>query len=121
MQCCAIPEYYYSGCDVFGAGHGINNDCQDHGELIMEGTCASGEHNDCSGFSTLVECCSGHLQGKPVGSTGECTWEYSGHGIPLECGRSDEVVVGRCGSGKNEDCPGGTSHGNLCCEFNFLE
>ena len=44
LQCCAIPEYYYSGCDVFGAGHGVNNDCQDHGALIMEGTCASGEH-----------------------------------------------------------------------------
>ena len=32
-----------------------------------------------------------------LGPTAECTWEYSGHGTMLECGRSDEVLVGRWG------------------------
>ena len=31
----------------------------------------------------------------------ECSWDYAGHGVVLECGRSDEIVVGRCGSGRN--------------------
>ena len=31
----------------------------------------------------------------------ECSWDYAGHGVVLECGRSDEIVVGRCGSGEN--------------------
>ena len=31
-----------------------------------------------------------------------------------------QVVVGRCGSGGNLDCPGSTSHGNLCCELDLL-
>ena len=26
----------------------------------------------------------------------------------------------RCGSGKQLDCPGGTSHGILCCELDFV-
>lgn len=26
----------------------------------------------------------------------------------------------RCGSGKGLDCPGGTSHGILCCELDFI-
>ena len=90
----------------------------------------------------------------------ECYLQYSGHGVQLDCGRSDEVakksvqdllgspntfscspgvrcfvnplkalltalsnsqvVVGRCGSGGNLDCPGSTSHGNLCCEVDVL-
>ena len=67
----------------------------------------------------------------------ECSWEYAGHGVVLECGRSDEIVTGRCGSGENRgiqmilldiilkiktclDCPGGTSHGNLCCELDYV-
>ena len=66
----------------------------------------------------------------------ECSWDYAGHGVVLECGRSDEIVVGRCGSGENRgykkidfllsimsnysDCPGGTSHGNLCCELDYV-
>ena len=87
---------------------------------MLEGSCSSGENYDCQGFATLSECCSGHLDGKEVGPTPECTWEYTGHGEPLECGRSDEVVVGQCGSGRDLDCPGGTSHGNLCCELDFL-
>ena len=121
LKCCAIPGYYYSDCDVFGEEYGISNDCRDHGETrLLEASCNSGANHDCHGFSTITECCTGHLEGKEVGPTAECTWEYSGHGSPLECGRSDEVVVGRCGSGRHLDCPGGTSHGILCCELDFV-
>ena len=61
----------------------------------------SGEHADCHGSHNVVSCCQGHLAGTGAGPTDQCTWEYTGHGIMLECGRSDEVVVGRCGSGEN--------------------
>ena len=30
-----------------------------------------------------------------------------------------QVLVGRCGSGRNKDCPGGTSHDILCCELDY--
>ena len=84
----------------------------------MEGQCHSGEHADCHGSGNLITCCHGHLGGQDVGPTEvnkyinvltlfemstmqECSWEYAGHGVALECGRSDEIVVGRCGSGEN--------------------
>merc|ERR1712123_176981 len=121
LKCSAIPGYYYSGCNIYGTSWGVNNDCRDHGEtLVLEGSCASGAHFDCNGSATNVECCSGHLDSKEVGPTSECTWEYSGYGVPLECGRSDEVVIGRCGAGSHLDCPGSTAHGNLCCELDYL-
>ena len=122
LRCCAVEGYYYSGCNSFAAGFGANNDCRDHGEqLLLEGSCSSGEHNDCAGSANTAVCCSGHLNSTEVGPTAECTWEYTGHGKQLECGRSDEIVVGRCGSGGNLDCPGDSSHGNLCCELDFYE
>ena len=122
LMCCAVPGYYYSDCAAFAAGHGEPLDCRDHGDgLLLEGSCASGGHHDCSDSSSVtVECCNGHLEGALVGPTDQCTWEYSGHGVQLLCGRSDEVVAGRCGSGKNHDCPGETSHGNLCCELDLI-
>ena len=84
----------------------------------MEGQCHSGEHQDCHGHGNLITCCHGHLGGQDVGPTEvnmttisyqdlkfeimqECSWEYAGHGVVLECGRSDEIVTGRCGSGEN--------------------
>ena len=103
LLCCAVPGYFYSDCGVFGADHGVNNDCRDHGTgLLLEasfyfsylviysnlyqylfaysfvkGSCASGENHDCLGFSTLAECCTGHINGTLVGPTEECTWEVS--------------------------------------------
>ena len=122
LKCCAMPEYYYSHCTTYNAGHGIPIDCRDHGgNLILEGQCHSGEHADCHGYGNLVTCCEGHYQNEPVGPTSECTWEYHGYGVLLECGRSDEVLVGRCGSGRNADCPGGTYQGNLCCQLGFID
>ena len=107
-----------------------------------------------------VDCCTGHLAGAQVplttrpdltrsdptpqvGPTDQCTWEYTGHGDQIECGRDDEVnplamaynaslhygptpcapgqvVAGRCGSGYQANCPGATSHGSLCCELDIL-
>ena len=46
--------------------------------------------------------CQGHYQGREVAPTKECTWEYFGYGVMMECARSDEVIAGRCGSGKNQ-------------------
>merc|ERR1711953_5340 len=86
----------------------------------VEGSCHSGESHDCYGAANQIDCCAGHLAGQKVGPTDQCGWQYSGHGVQLDCGRSDEVVVGRCGSGGNLDCPGSTSHGNLCCELDVL-
>merc|ERR1711872_128729 len=121
LKCCAVPDYYYSGCNTFGAKYGVNQDCRDHGkDLLQEGSCSSGHNADCHGDYNIAECCSGHLCGRDVGPTAQCTWENTGHGIPLECGRDDEVLVGRCGSGGREDCQGNTSHGILCCELDYL-
>ena len=122
LKCCEMPEYYYSNCNTFNSDFGVPIDCRDHGDgLILEGQCHSGEHHDCHGSANLGTCCEGTYQGRAVGPVEtECTWEYGGYGAMLECGRSDEVLAGRCGSGKNLDCPGGTSHGNLCCKLDFL-
>ena len=38
-----------------------------------------------------VECCEGSYQAQAAGPTDECTWEYTGYGERVECGRSDEV------------------------------
>ena len=73
----------------------------------MEGQCHSGQHHDCHGSANLVSCCQGHYEGSDVGPTSQCTWEYFDHGQQMECGRSDEIIAGRCGSGMNkgEDRP----------------
>ena len=68
----------------------------------MEGQCHSGQHHDCHGSANLVTCCQGHYEGSEVGPTDQCTWEYFDHGQQMECGRSDEIIVGRCGSGMNK-------------------
>ena len=82
LKCCAIHGYYYSDCNAYGADHGVNNNCRDHGlTLLLEASCNSGEHHDCHGSSTIAECCTGHLEGREVGPTAECTWEYAGHGM----------------------------------------
>merc|ERR1719282_1837744 len=110
LKCCEMPEYYYSNCNTFNSDFGVPIDCRDHGDgLILEGQCHSGFHADCHGDFNLVTCCGGHFNGTNVGSTTECTWEYGGFGDQIECGRSDEVLVGRCGSGRRGDCPGGTA------------
>ena len=90
--------------------------------------------------SNQVECCQGHFQGQLVGSTGQCTWLFSGgfgatigkcwrvieasRCVLQECGRNDEAVMGRCSTGGghtgNGDCPDGNVHGIYCCEIDFL-
>ena len=119
LLCCSFPFYYYSKCEKFGSYHGRPNSCLDHGELMLEGTCGSGKNLDCGGFSVENSCCEGYmLTGGMVGPRREqCTWLYANHGHDIKCGRDDEVVAGRCGSGENKDCPEDSSHGILCCEF----
>ena len=122
LQCCLLPDYSFSSCNTWSSDFGVPIDCRDHGDQVLEGQCHSGVNQDCQGAANLVTCCEGTYQGQAVGPVeSECTWEYSGHGTLLECGRSDEVLVGRCGSGKTLDCPGGTSQGNLCCKLDFLQ
>ena len=77
--------------------------CRDHGDnLIMEGQCHSGQHKDCHGSANQVTCCQGHYEGREVAASDQCTWEYFQHGQQMECGGSDEIIVGRCGSGRNQ-------------------
>merc|ERR1712012_1262417 len=123
---------------VGACGGGFNSDCpggaftllecpeihSDSGHLI-EGFCESGTNYACNGHASEVECCQGHLQGQLVGSTGQCTWLFSGgFGATLECGRNDEAVMGRCSTGGghsgNGDCPDDNVHGIFCCEIDFL-
>lgn len=122
LECCAMPDYYYSGCHEVGVSQwGAPTSCLDNSvDSLLEGSCSSGENRDCHGFSMLITCCEGHLKGERVGGSDQQNWLYTGHGIPLECGRNDEVILGRCSSGKYADCPGGTSHGILCGELIIL-
>ena len=50
-----------------------------------------GVNHDCEGSANLVTCCQGHYQGKEVGPTDQCSWEYFEHGQQMECGSSDQV------------------------------
>ena len=77
---------------------------------------------ECNGFSIVNRCCEGHLGFYKVGpNVDNCHWNYTNYGVPIECGRNDEVVAGRCGSGQFNECPNNTSHGILCCELTVLE
>ena len=111
---------------------------------LVEGFCESGRDQACNGHASEVECCQGHYQGQIVGSTGQCTWLFSGgfgatlgnysinnknncavyDVIILECGRTDEVVMGRCSTGGGHtgdgDCPDGNVHGIYCCEIDVV-
>ena len=127
MECCRVPEFYYGTCEVRGGSWGELLACpeQNTGHLV-EGVCESGREVACNGHAGEVECCVGHMQGREVGSTGQCTWLFNGaFGSTLECGRDDEVVMGRCstggGGGGHGDCPEGNVHGIYCCEIDFLE
>merc|ERR1719348_1342429 len=37
IQCCGVPEYYYSGCNTYGSNWGQNIDCRDHGQDLVSG------------------------------------------------------------------------------------
>ena len=121
VECCRVPEFYYGLCEVRGGTWGELLECPEiHSESghLVEGFCESGSSFACNGHASEVECCQGHLQGQLVGSTGQCTWLFSGgFGATLECGRNDEAVMGRCSTGGghsgNGDCPDDNVHGNL--------
>ena len=69
LLCCDLPDYYYSACDTFSGGWGVQMDCRDHEGPVMEGQCHSGEHADCHGSGNLITCCHGHVSGQDVGPT----------------------------------------------------
>ena len=126
ILCCPLPGFYFGHCFEYGTEHGKPNSCLDHGEIptLLEGTCGSGAELDCDGYSVINSCCEGHLAttGENVGPNDRhCSWTYANHGYPLECGREDEIVAGRCGSGQIARCPNDSSHGILCCELVVLE
>ena len=81
MECCRVPEFYYGTCEVRGGTWGELLACPDihtgDGHLL-EGLCESGSNYDCNGHASEVECCQGHYQGQVVGSTGQCSWLFSG-------------------------------------------
>ena len=49
----------------------------DNGHLV-EGVCESGSSYACNGHASEVECCQGHYKGQVVGSTGQCSWMFTG-------------------------------------------
>ena len=81
VECCRVPEFYYGSCEVRGGTWGELLACPDihtgDGHLL-EGLCESGTNYDCNGHASEVECCQGHYQSQVVGSTGQCSWLFSG-------------------------------------------
>ena len=81
MECCRVPEFYYGTCESHGGTWGELLECpaihSGSGHLV-EGFCESGTSTACNGHASEVECCQGHYQGQLVGSTGQCTWLFSG-------------------------------------------
>ena len=73
MTCCR--------CEVRGGTWGELLSCpdihSDNGHLV-EGVCESGSSYACNGHASEVECCQGHYQGQVVGSTGQCSWMFTG-------------------------------------------
>merc|ERR1712080_723389 len=122
LKCCDLPGFFYTDCTKHGANWGVPMDCtQLKGTApLVEGICGSGFRHDCHGQGHEIECCSGSVNGTAVGPTSQCYWEYTAaFGMQVECGRDDEVIVGRCGSGEHKDCPGAHVHGIYCCELDF--
>ncbi len=55
---------------------------------------------------------------KLVSAAGNCNWYYNTEGRNIFCPDDDEVVVGPCGSGRNNDCNDDEdSHGIHCCKI----
>ena len=71
----------YCRCEVRGGTWGELLSCpdihSDNGHLV-EGVCESGSSYACNGHASEVECCQGHYQGQVVGSTGQCSWMFTG-------------------------------------------
>merc|ERR1719318_233355 len=114
LECCAVPGFYYGSCKVWSGTWGELLECpsvSDEAHMV-EAACGSDTNESCSGHAHEVECCVGHMDGRIIGSTGQCSWIFTGaFGGQLECGRNDEAIMGRCGtgggSGGNGDCPDG--------------
>ena len=115
-----------------GTGRGVSPEIPEVPEVTLDLSLIyiilKGAELDCNGFSVVNLCCDGHMITGQNGTSqnvgphiGNCDWKYANHGYPVECGRIDEVVAGRCGSGQISRCPNDSSHGILCCELTVLE
>ena len=94
VECCRVPEFYYGTCESHGGTWGELLECpaihSGSGHLV-EGFCESGTSTACNGHASEVECCQGHYQGQLVGSTGQCTWLFSG-GFGATIGEAAQIL-----------------------------
>ena len=119
-----------ASCTTISSGYGESVDCSGQSEaaLTVHRSCSSGAYHDCplpggTSDTNRVDCCrAGYATGARVGARGEgdCgDWHYGGFGEDLVC-PEDGVLVARCGSGMNKDCPNHSSHGIKCCNLFVL-
>ena len=121
LYCCrmdAADAYSYSDCGYKYGGYGVSLSCD--GDSVVEGICGSGRDADCSGQYHMIQCCTGGFgDGSWLASTGACEWHYASYGTELECPYDSQAIFGRCGSGRDADCNGGSAyHGIKCCQMN---
>merc|ERR1719481_1002999 len=90
LQCCAVEGFYYGSCVIRSGTWGELLECPTLADgHLVEAACGSDSHMSCSGHAHEVECCVGHMEGRTVGSTGQCTWIFTGaFGGQLEWGRT---------------------------------
>lgn len=126
LKCCKQMEYYNSYCKTSGSRYGIPINCRNRGGMLT-GSCGAGQSADCHGNYNEAVCCNGFILGReiqPIQST--CHeiesksggWTAGGWGHTLECGK-DEVIVQKCGSGREADCANGNSHSIVCCKLQY--
>lgn len=135
LLCCPVSQTIplivkEDNCTTISSGYGQPVDCfsQTQEALTVHRSCSSGAYHDCplpdgTADTNRVDCCSsGYANGMAVGARGEgdCgQWQYGGFGQDLVC-PEDSVLVARCGSGMNHDCPHSSSHGIKCCSLFVL-
>lgn len=126
LLCCDLDNFVYSDCLEFQGDYGIHLSCPEltkDKDTMVEASCGSEGGRDCHSESAhTVKCCHGHqFDGSRLGSSGDCYWIHGIYGQQIECNRNDEVVFGRCGSGKGDDCGNNQWHGIQCCKLVVLQ
>merc|ERR1712113_779142 len=99
LYCCHVSEQFpikvdEDNCRELHSSYGYSVDCsaQSSNGLTVHRSCSSGAYHDC--------------------------W-LSGGGVDLWC-PDNSVLVARCGSGRQHDCPHSSSHGIKCCSLYAL-
>jgi len=144
LYCCHVSEQFpikvdEDNCRELHSSYGYSVDCsaQSSNGLTVHRSCSSGAYHDCwlSGGgedwdhgngdwdTNRVDCCSTTFNnGIALGMRGEddCgDWHYGDWGVDLWC-PDNSVLVARCGSGRQHDCPHSSSHGIKCCSLYAL-